>query len=85
MRALGREAEVRSVGVVVSAGTGDTPLETVDSVDLFRQGRTRFPQKWKILYANNGYIDFDIFEKNERVSNVYRYIYIKRFLEFRFI
>lgn len=36
MRALGREAEVRTVGVVVSAGTGDTPLETVDSMDLFR-------------------------------------------------
>jgi hypothetical protein len=44
MRALGREAEVRSVGVVVSAGTGDTPLETVDSVDLFRQGHTRYVQ-----------------------------------------
>jgi hypothetical protein len=25
MRALGQEAEVRSVGMVVSAGTGDTP------------------------------------------------------------
>jgi hypothetical protein len=46
MRALGREAEVRSVGVVVSAGTGDTPLETVDSVDLFRQGHTRVLQEY---------------------------------------
>ena len=36
MRALGREADVRTVGVVVSVGMGDTPLETVDSVDLFR-------------------------------------------------
>jgi hypothetical protein len=52
MRALGREAEVRSVGVVVSAGTGDTPLETVDSVDLFRQGHTHASYRSGKLYAS---------------------------------
>jgi hypothetical protein len=37
LRALGRESEVKGVGVVVSLGTGDPPLETVESVDLFRE------------------------------------------------
>ena len=40
MRALGREGEVNTVGVVVSLGTGATPLETVESVDHFRNKQT---------------------------------------------
>jgi len=36
LRAVGREKEARNIGIVVSLGTGEPPLEKVDSVDLFR-------------------------------------------------
>lgn len=34
--ALGRQTEIQNVGLVLSLGTGDPPVEKVDSIDLFR-------------------------------------------------
>ena len=36
LRCVDRAGEVEKVGVVVSLGTGDPPVERVDHVDLFR-------------------------------------------------
>ena len=36
LQAVGRQAEAQSIGLVLSLGTGDPPVEKVDSIDLFR-------------------------------------------------
>jgi len=36
LKAVGREDEVEQLGVVVSLGTGETPVVKIDSIDLFR-------------------------------------------------
>ena len=36
MQAIGRQADTQTIGLVLSLGTGDPPVEKVESIDLFR-------------------------------------------------